>query len=173
MECPICNFKNNPSESIYCIECGAKLAESTPPTPQSTPQVQSPVEIQIPAPSSTVAPPAPSQSPVVVGPTHQLPDNSSILFGAAPQVVGRTELLNYLRTLQNIDPATISRQHFTIFQENGKYCIIDGKTVVQEKPSANHTYLNGVDITDKGQKDLKNGDVIDVANTVKLTFNIP
>lgn len=172
MECPICNFKNNPPESVYCIECGAKLAES-PPAPQPTPQVQPPVEIQIPPPAAT-APASPSSPPsAVTGPQLQLPDNSSIPIGTAPQIVGRTELLNYLRTLQNVDPAIVSRQHFTIFQENGKYCIIDGKTSIQEKPSANHTYLNGADITDKGQKDLKSGDVIDVANTVKLTFTIP
>ena len=169
MNCPICDFKNNPPESVYCIECGAKLAES-PPVPSPTPQVQPPVEIQVPTPTATAPTPP---SPVVTGPHLQLPDNSSIQIGTTPQIVGRTELLNYLRTLPNVDPAIISRQHFTIFNENGKYCIIDGKTTVQEKPSANHTYLNGADITDKGQKDLKNGDVIDVANTVKLTFTSP
>lgn len=66
----------------------------------------------------------------------------------------------------------ISRQHFTISQENDKYYIEDGNTAVQDKPSANHTYLNGVDITDKGQQELKDGDVIDLANTVKLTFRM-
>jgi len=67
---------------------------------------------------------------------------------------------------------TISRQHFTILQDKDTYYIEDGKTVVQEKPSANHTYLNGVDITDKGQQEIKNDDVIDLANTVKLTFRL-
>ena len=172
MECPICSFKNNPVDSVYCIECGAKLAES-PPTPAPTAQVSPPVEVPQSTPQPTAAPPAAPQPSVSTGPTLVLPDNSLIPIGTVPQIVGRTELLNYLRTLQNVDPAIVSRQHFTIFQENGKYCINDGKTTVQEKPSANHTYLNGVDITDKGQKDLKNGDVIDVANTVKLTLNIP
>jgi len=138
MDCPYCGFKDNPPESVYCIACGHKISEYTP--------------------------------PAVMCPQLQLPDDSSIPIGTSPQIVGRTELLNYLRTLSNVDPAIISRQHFTILQENEKYYIIDGKTTVQERPSANHTYLNGVDITGKGQKDLNNGDVIDVANTVKLTF---
>ena len=52
------------------------------------------------------------------------------------------------------------------------YYVEDGNTAVQDKPSANHTYLNGVDITDKGQQELKNDDVIDLANTIKLTFRL-
>ena len=101
-----------------------------------------------------------------------MPDNSNIPIEASPKTIGRIELLDYLKTIQGIDPMTISRQHFTILQDKDTYYLEDGKTVVQDKPSANHTYLNGVDITDKGQQELKNDDVIDLANTVKLTFRL-
>ncbi len=170
MDCPICNFKNSPADSVYCTECGAKLVEESP-TPQPPQQVQPPMEAPLqPTPST---PPAPSPSPQqVTGVVLKLPDNSVIQIESTPKLIGRAELLTYLRSVQNLDPMIVSRQHFTINQENGKYVIEDGKTTVQEKSSANHTYLNGVDITEKGQKELKNGDVIDVANTVKLTFNI-
>lgn len=172
MDCPICSFKNNPADSAYCTECGAKLVEefpTSPPAPEQPQQVQPFMEA---TPQPTPSPP-PSPSPQqVTGAVLKLPDNSVIQVETTPKPIGRAELLTYLRSVQNLDPMIVSRQHFTINQENGKYVIEDGKTTVQEKSSANHTYLNGVDITEKGQKELKNGDVIDVANTVKLTFNI-
>ncbi len=141
LPCPICSFSNNPDDSEYCTECGAKLTEEPQPAAKT-------------------------------GAVLKLPDNSDIPIESAPKVIGRLELLDYLKTLQDVDPMVISRQHFTITQENDKYYIEDGNTVVQDKPSANHTYLNDVDITDKGQQELKDGDVIDLANSVKLTFRL-
>ncbi len=148
VSCPICSFSENPADSIYCTECGGKLAEESQP-----------------------APPQPEQQPTTGG-VLKLPDNSDIQIGESPKTIGRTELLDYLKTLQGIDPMVISRQHFTISLDKDKYFIEDGNTAVQDKPSANHTYLNGVDITDKGQQELKDGDVIDLANSVKLTFRL-
>ncbi|MGI0026608.1 MAG: FHA domain-containing protein [Nitrosopumilaceae archaeon] len=171
MDCPICNFKNIPADSAYCTECGAKLEES----PMSSPTLEPPQQVQpqIEAtPQPTPSPPSSPSPQQVTGAVLKLPDDTVIQVEITPKPIGRGELLTYLRSIQNIDPMIVSRQHFTINQENGKYVIEDGKTTVQEKSSANHTYLNGVDITEKGQKELKNGDVIDVANTVKLTFNI-
>jgi len=112
------------------------------------------------------APPPPS------GPTLELPNNTTIQIDAAAKVLGRNELLSYLSSLQGVDPMVVSRQHFTILQENDKYYIEDGDTIVQDKASTNHTYLNGEDITGKGKRELSNGTVIDIANTVKLTFRI-
>ena len=65
---------------------------------------------------------------------------------------------------------TVSRQHCTIFHENDKYYLEDDTNSLQEKPSTNHTYLNGADITSKGKKELNDGDTIDFANTVKAVF---
>ena len=160
--CPICGFSENPDDSIYCTECGGKVAEESQPAP---PQPAAP-EPAAPEPAAP-EPAAPTTGVVLV-----LPDNSNISIEASPKTIGRIELLDYLKTIQGIDPMTISRQHFTILQDKDTYFIEDGKTVVQDKPSANHTYLNGVDITDKGQQELKNDDVVDLANTVKLTFRL-
>ena len=163
--CPICSFSNNPDDSVYCTECGAKLTEE--PQPAAAPEPQ-PAAAPEPQPAAAPEP----QSVAKTGGVLKLPDNSDIPVELAPKVVGRMELLEYLKTLQDIDPMVISRQHFTISQENDKYYIEDGNTAVQDKPSANHTYLNGVDITDKGQQELKDGDIIDLANSVKLTFRL-
>jgi len=163
--CPICKFSNNPSDSDYCTECGAKLTvESQPAAPEPQPAA--------PEPAAAPQPAAAPEPAAVTGAVLKLPDNSDIKIELAPKIVGRMELLEYLKTLQGVDPMIISRQHFTISQEKDKYYIEDGNTAVQDKPSANHTYLNGVDITEKGQQELKNGDEIDLANTVKLTFRL-
>ncbi len=155
VSCPICDFSGNPDDSIYCTECGGKVTEESQPVPQ--PQVETP-QPQVETPTT--------------GAVLILPDNSNIQIESAPKTIGRIELLDYLKTLQGVDPMTISRQHFTVSQDNDTYYIEDGNTVVQDKASANHTYLNGVDITDKGQQELKQGDVIDLADTVKITFRI-
>ena len=155
VSCPICGFSENPDDSIYCTECGGKVAEESKPAPTA------------PEPATTAPEPA-----AITGAVLILPDNSNIQIGSSPKTIGRVELLDYLKTLQGTDPMTISRQHFTISQEKDTYYVEDGNTAVQDKPSANHTYLNGVDITDKGRQELKNDDVIDLANTIKLTFRL-
>ena len=159
--CPICGFSNNLADSVYCTECGAQLV--------APPQQVSPPPQQVSPPPQQVSP-QPQQ--VSQGASLKLPDNSAIQVDSTLKCVGRSDLLNYLKTVQGLDPMIISRQHFTIFSENGKYYVEDGNTAVQDKPSANHTYLNGADITEKGRQELKNDDVIDLANTVKLTFKI-
>jgi len=100
----------------------------------------------------------------------QLPDNTRIHLDDKNHVVGRAELLECIESEQDIDPQVVSRQHFTIFHENGRYYIEDGKTSLQEKPSTNKTYLNGFEITGKGKKKLKLGDFINIAKTIELRF---
>ena len=169
VSCPICDFSGNPDDSIYCTECGGKVTEESQPVPQ--PQVETP-QPQVETPQPQVETPQPQVETPTTGAVLILPDNSNIQIESAPKTIGRIELLDYLKTLQGVDPMTISRQHFTVSQDNDTYYIEDGNTVVQDKASANHTYLNGVDITDKGQQELKQGDVIDLADTVKITFRI-
>jgi len=176
---PACNFSNLPDDSAFCTECGTPLGappQQAPPPPQQAPpppQQAPPPPQQAPPPPQQAPPPpqqAPPPPPPTGGPRLELPDNSIIQIDDAAKVLGRSEMLNYLGSLQGIDPMIVSRQHFTVFQENDKYFIEDGDTVVQDKPSINHTYLNGEDITGKGKKELNDGAVIDLANTVKLTF---
>jgi len=173
---PTCNFANLPDDSAFCTECGTPVSAPAPPTPE--PQVQTPP----PTPEPQVQTPPPTPEPQVQtppltpepqsGPVLELPNNTTIQIDAQATVLGRNELLSYLSSLQGVDPMTVSRQHFTILQENGKYYVEDGDTIVQDKPSTNHTYLNGEDITGKGKREIINGTVIDLANTVKLTFKI-
>ena len=145
-----CKSAHTPDASALCTECGTPL--SAPESPPQTP------------------PTPPPQTPS--GPILELPNNTTIQIDAQAKVLGRNELLSYLSSLQGVDPMVVSRQQFTILQENDKYYIEDGNTLVQDKASTNHTYLNGEDITGKGKKELNNGAVIDLANTVKLTFKI-
>jgi len=165
--CPICSFSENPSDSVYCTECGGKLAEAPEPA-QPEPQQVAPPQPE----PQQVEPPQSEPQQQTTGGVLKLPDNSDIQIEDSPKTVGRIELLDYLKTLQGIDPMVISRQHFTISRDKDTYYVEDGKTAVQDKPSANHTFLNGVDITEKGQQELKNDDVIDLANTVKLTVRL-
>jgi len=190
---PTCNFSNLPDDSAFCTECGTSIGApqqptpppptappptpppptappSTPPPPTAPPSTPPPPTPPPPtAPPSTPPPPPP---PPPSGPTLELPNNTTIQIDAAAKVLGRNEMLSYLSSLQGVDPMVVSRQHFTILQENDKYYIEDGNTIVQDKASTNHTYLNGEDITGKGKRELSNGTVIDLANTVKLTFRI-
>jgi pSer/pThr/pTyr-binding forkhead associated (FHA) protein len=57
-----------------------------------------------------------------------------------------------------------------------KYYVQDGKTMVQDKPSTNKTFLvsggQKEEITDKGRRELKDGDEINIADTVTLPFTI-
>ena len=69
------------------------------------------------------------------------------------------------------DPLEISRQHLTIYSESNKCYIVDGTTSVQEKPSSNHTKVNGKDITDQGAIELNDGDEIQFSATVKAVFH--
>jgi len=181
---PTCNFSNLPDDSAFCTECGTPIgapqqAPPPPPEPQQQapppppePQQQAPPPPPEPQQQAPPPPPEPQVAPPPSGPTLELPNNTTIQIDAAAKVLGRNELLSYLSSLQGVDPMVVSRQHFTILQENDKYYIEDGDTIVQDKASTNHTYLNGEDITGKGKRELSNGTVIDIANTVKLTFRI-
>ncbi len=82
----------------------------------------------------------------------------SIRGGAMP--LGRSDL----RSLTTADKSDlISRKHFTMEYENGDYYIEDSN-------STNGTRLNGESIRGKGKQLLRNGDNIEIADAVKLTF---
>jgi len=91
-----------------------------------------------------------------------LPDNSKIMIDESHRLVGRVDL----RKFSNNDPSAISRGHFTVYAENGKYYLHDGTTNVQEKSSGNHTYLNGEDITKKGRTEITDNSSIQVSDVL-------
>jgi len=163
MKCPMCN-ENLPDDSAFCTECGNPISQAAPPPPAEVAPPPPPAEVAPPPPPAQVAPPpppaqvAPPPPPAEVAPPPpppaqpqprlELPDGSTVPIDAEAKAVGRVELLNCLNSLPGVDPNVVSRKHFSILFENGKYHIEDGNTIVQEKPSANHTYIKGEELVD-------------------------
>ena len=94
-----------------------------------------------------------------------------IYFESEQKTVGRMDVSEYLKS-QNIDPLQVSRKQFTFYTEDEKYYIVDGTTSVQEKPSGNHTTVNGKDITEQGAIELNSEDKIGVSTVLDVTFRI-
>ena len=92
-----------------------------------------------------------------------------IYFEFEQKTIGRMDVSEYLKS-QNIDQLQVSRKQFTFYTEDGKYYIVDGKTSVQEKPSGNHTTVNGKDITEQGPIELHTNDVIGMSTVLNITF---
>lgn len=136
-ECPSCKHVN-PADSTFCEQCGADLA-AQPPTP-------APVPAPVPA--------APGFEGILV-----LPDGKELLIGTK-KTLGRVDLAKYASPAE---ASWVSRQHFSIFIENGTFYI-------QDDGSTNGTKLNGTEIRNQGKQPLKDGDEILVADVVKLMF---
>ena len=77
--------------------------------------------------------------------------------------VGRNDVSEYVEFKIGKNPNEVSSQQFTIWRENGHYFIEDRITSVQNKPSTNHTKVNGEDITGQLKKELHDGDKIEFA----------
>lgn len=91
-----------------------------------------------------------------------LPDNSELSLALEPRWIGRADLEKFI---QSGNVKFISRQH----------CLIDfatGKYYIEDQNSANGTRLNGHEIKGKGKLELKDGDVIELANEAKLAFRV-
>jgi len=59
----------------------------------------------------------------------------------------------------------LSRQHMLINYDNGHYYI-------EDRDSTNGTKVNGEEIRGSGKRALKDGDVIDLADEIKMTFKV-
>ena len=81
-----------------------------------------------------------------------------------PITIGRTDVSEYVEFTLEKNPNEISSQQFTIWRENGHCFIEDRMTSVQNKPSTNHTRVNGEDITGQLKKELHDGDKIEFAH---------
>ena len=101
-----------------------------------------------------------------------MPDGSQIEITTTQTPIGRIHLSKYI---SEGDMNYISKEHITVFKEGEKYFVQDGKTTVQKKPSRNKTWLisggqQKEEITEKGKYELKDGDEINLADTVTLSF---
>ena len=145
--CSNCDQEINDEES-FCTECGNLLSETTdskeiPTNDQTTEKNE-------------------SDEPSLKKGKLVFPDDSEIEIDESQRLLGRADLRNFLDS----DPNDISRGHFTVFEEYGKYYLEDGSTNVQYKASEKHTILNDEDITGKGKIELNNKDTIKVSDVV-------
>ena len=141
-------------------------APATPPPPPPPISSTSPAASIIPAPQP-IPPAKPPQTPTSPMAYIQrswfiLPDNSKIAIENSVKVIGRSDLE---KVFSPDNLKYVSRRHFIINSEGGKYYI-------EDLNSANGTKVNGIDIKGKGKQEIKDGDKIDLANTVVLTFRV-
>lgn len=146
--CPKCRSMNEPDAS-FCENCATPLT----PSAQPLPVYQQPSPLPSPVPS-------PPKAGVLI-----LPDNSEIRITASGRVFGKLDLAKASTTIPQDELKFVSRQHFTIYQDQGRYYIEDAN-------SANGTLLNGEEIKGKGRRELKEGDEINPAGAAKIQFRI-
>ena len=185
-QCPQCKTERVQDEN-FCDNCGHKYAEISVDESQQTPEQQTP-EQQTPEQQTPEQQTPEQQTPEQQTPSAQLIDtvpqgilyiqdttNSSnefpIHFDENPKIIGRSDISEFVKD-QNLDPLQVSRQQCTIFKEGDDYYIEDGITSVQDKPSGNHTSVNGQDISEKGKIKLNDQDKIVFATIVNAIFRI-
>ena len=191
-KCPQCNSNRIPDEN-FCDSCGHKYAA---PSKSETPKVESNSEsksfddyekdylerLDGESSESEVNTSEVNASEVntsevntseQTGGAVWIPNVSGneqpIYFEFEQKTIGRMDVSEYLKS-KNIDQLQVSRKQFTFYTEDGKYYIVDGKTSVQEKPSGNHTTVNGKDITEQGPIELHTNDVIGMSTVLNITF---
>jgi len=191
-KCPQCNSNRIPDEN-FCDSCGHKYAA---PSKSETPKVESNSEsksfddyekdylerLEGKSSESEVNTSEVNTSEVntsevntseQTGGAVWIPNVSGneqpIYFEFEQKTIGRMDVSEYLKS-QNIDQLQVSRKQFTFYTEDGKFYIVDGKTSVQEKPSGNHTTVNGKDITEQGPIELHTNDVIGMSTVLNITF---
>ena len=183
-KCPQCNSNRIPDEN-FCDSCGHKYAA---PSKSETPKVESNSEsksfddyekdylerLEGKSSESEVNTSEVNTSEQTGGAVW-IPNVSGneqpIYFEFEQKTIGRMDVSEYLKS-QNIDQLQVSRKQFTFYTEDGKFYIVDGKTSVQEKPSGNHTTVNGKDITEQGPIELHTNDVIGMSTVLNITFKI-
>jgi hypothetical protein len=112
------------------------------------------------------SPPAKVEPATVLVPVTKaklvLPDNSEISLTEETRPMGRSD---FEEAVSAEALSYISRQHFRISCDDGKYSI-------EDRGSANGTKTNGVQVKGKGRQELRDGDRIDVADVAALTFKM-
>jgi len=133
--------------TIYVQDIAASLAElenaSPLPVSQTGKPPVAPVEQSIPA-------------------RLVLPDNSEIQLNNTESPFGRDD---FRKVLPSDALGYISRQHIKITTDNGSYFI-------EDPGSTNGTKVNGITITGTAKQELKNGDSIDLAQKLVITFKV-
>jgi hypothetical protein len=89
-----------------------------------------------------------------------LPGGNDILLAGNARALGRRDFEEFMPASQ---VSYISRQHISIWSENGQYYI-------EDRSSTNGTRVNGTNIKGTGRHALADGDVIDLAGKLSLNF---
>jgi pSer/pThr/pTyr-binding forkhead associated (FHA) protein len=138
--------RRQPKEDVVAIS--AEPAPYVPPANNNLPNTG------VVAPATVLAPG--SQAKLV------LPDNREIAINRAVNSIGRQD---FGQTLSPEELKYVSRQQMLIRSEGDHY-------YVEDRNSANHTKVNGLDIRNQGSQEIRDGDRIDVADTLALTFRV-
>ncbi len=168
--CSRCN-KEIDGDELFCTECGHLLSDvnitETPATstngstsdatPADDTRAEDLEEIHVTQEDEEEAPETHNTSPKGV---LILPDESKIYIDQSQRLVGRADLEQFTESDHN----DISRGHFTVFENNGKFYVQDGSTNVQYSESGTHTMINDEDITGNGSIKLEEGDTIKVSD---------
>lgn len=89
-----------------------------------------------------------------------LPNNNEIKITEPEKIVGREDFVGAIPT---DDLQFIGRKHFKIIRmNNGLY--------IEDLDSANGTNLNGDEIKGAGTKELKDGDIISIADVLQMKY---
>jgi len=91
-----------------------------------------------------------------------MPDGGEMLLAGNTRTLGRQD---FEKLLPGDRASFISRQHINVWYEDGKYYI-------EDRGSTNGTRINGADIRDSGRQALVDGDVIELADKLSITFKI-
>jgi len=107
---------------------------------------------------------SPTTTPVVEAPPAKLlmPEGNEMLLAGNPRTLGRHDFENFML---REDVPYISRQHINIWYEGGHYYI-------EDRSSTNGTRLNGKEIKGTGRHALADGDVIELAGKLSITFKV-
>jgi hypothetical protein len=105
----------------------------------------------------------PATTPVMEAASAKLamPDGNEILLAGNARTFGRHDFEGFMPP-DNVP--YISRQHISIWYENGQYYI-------EDRSSTNGTKINGTDIRRAGRHALADGDLIELAGKLSITFN--
>ena len=106
--------------------------------------------------TSPVTTPALETSPAKLA----MPDGNEILLAGNARSLGRHDFEKFMPP-GNV--TYISRQHLNLWYEDGNY-------YVEDRSSTNGTRINDTDIKGTGRHQLADGDVIDLAGKLSITF---
>jgi len=91
-----------------------------------------------------------------------MPDGSEMLMAGNTRTFGRPD---FEKLLPGDRASFISRQHINVWYEDGKYYI-------EDRGSTNGTRINGSEIRGSGRQALVDGDVVELANKLSITFKV-